>query len=61
MDLKNPGSMALHLKNLIENEQLREQLVAAGYVRLKHFDAYDRVGVLRKVIEDFRWRRLCWE
>lgn len=61
IDLKDPNSMALHLKNLIEDEHLRNQLIAAGLEKLKHFDAYDRIGVLQKVIEDFRWRRLCWE
>jgi len=61
MDLKNPNSMALHLKNLIEKKQLREQLIAAGYTRLKHFDAYDRIKILRDIIEDFRCRRSCWD
>jgi len=61
MDLKNPQSMAIHLKNLIEDEHLAKRLIAAGYERLKFFDSYDRVGLLQKVIEDFSWRRLCWE
>ena len=60
MDLKDPNSMALHLKQLIENEQLREQLIKLGYVRLKHFDSYDRVEILKNIIQDFRWRRFCW-
>lgn len=61
MDLKDPNSIALHLKNLINDEHLRERMITAGLERLKHFDAFDRIGVLRKVIEDFSWRRLCWE
>ena len=61
INLKDPNSMALLLKNLIEDEQLRRRLIAAGFGRLKHFDAYDRVEVLQKVIADFRWKRLCWE
>ena len=61
MDLKNPKSMALHLRNLIQDEHLRIRLITAGYERLKYFETYDRLGVLEKVIEDFRWRRLCWE
>lgn len=61
MDLKNPQSMALHLKNLIEDKCLARRLIAAGYERLKFFESFDRVGVLQKVIEDFSWRRLCWE
>jgi glycosyltransferase involved in cell wall biosynthesis len=61
MDFRKPESMAHHLKNLLEDSQLRDQLVVAGYERLAYFDAYNRVGVLQKVIEDFRWKRLCWE
>ena len=61
MDLKDPNSMALHLKNLIEDKQLRRRLIAAGFERVRHIDAFDRVGVLQKVILDFRWRRLTWE
>ena len=61
MDLRDPNSMAHHLKNLIEDEQLRHRLIKAGFERLKHFDAYDRIGVLRSVIEDFHSRRFCWE
>ena len=60
MDLKDPNSMALHLKQLIENEQLREQLIKLGHVRLKHVDSYDRVEILKNIIQDFRWRRFCW-
>lgn len=60
MDLKNPESMAGHLKNLIEDERLRERLKNAGQARLAHINSCDRVGILRSVIEDFRWRRLCW-
>jgi glycosyltransferase involved in cell wall biosynthesis len=60
MDLKDPNSMALHLKKLIENNQLREQLIKLGYTRLKHFNSYDRAGILKNIIQDFRWRYFCW-
>jgi len=61
MDLKNPESMAEHLYNMIKDDELRKRLVQAGYERVKHFDSMDRVGILKSVIEDFRWRRICWE
>lgn len=60
MDLSDPNSMAAHLKSLIEDGELRSRLVQAGKDRLKYFDSMDRVGVLRSVIEEFRWRRLTW-
>jgi glycosyltransferase involved in cell wall biosynthesis len=60
MDLSDPASMAEHLKNLIDDPQLRSKLVEAGKVRLKYFDSVDRVGILKRVLVDFRWRRLTW-
>ena len=61
MDLKDPNSMALHLKSLIEKKQLSEQLISAGYARLKHFEGYNRIKVLTDIIEDFRYKRSCWD
>ena len=60
MDLKDPNSMALHLKQLVESKQLRERLIKLGHLRIKHFDSYNRVEILKKIIQDFRWRRFCW-
>ncbi len=60
MDLSDPGSMADHIKNLIDDPQLRMRLIEAGKERLKYFDLMDRVGVLTRVLEDYRWRRLTW-
>ena len=60
MDLTNPESMAHHLKTLIEDTQLRDRLIQAGYARLAYFDAVDRSSVLRAVLHDFRSKRLCW-
>lgn len=61
MDLKNSESMADHLNNVIDDEQLRERMINAGYERLKYFAAYNRNEILINVIEDFRWRRICWK
>ena len=61
MDLNDPDSMASHLKNLIENTQLRMQLIEAGKERLRYFDSFDRLGTLRKVLEEFRWRIHTWK
>jgi glycosyltransferase involved in cell wall biosynthesis len=60
IDLKNSVSMADQLKHLIENEELREQLIKNGRKRIENFNLLDRVAILRSVIEAFRWRRLCW-
>ena len=60
MDLKDPNSMALHLKDLIEKKQLRDQLINAGYERLKYLNSYDRVATLKNIIDNFRWKLFCW-
>jgi glycosyltransferase involved in cell wall biosynthesis len=60
MNLKDPNSMALCLKNLIEDKKLREQLVNAGFERLKHLKKYDQVQILKNIIENFRYKRLSW-
>ena len=60
MNLKNPNSMALCLKNLIESKKLREQLINAGFERLEHLKKNDQVYVLKNIIENFRFKRLSW-
>lgn len=60
MDLTNPDSMAELLMSLIQDNNLRARLIAAGRDRLKHFSSIDRVEVLRSVIEEFRWKRRSW-
>lgn len=61
MALNDPTSMADSLKNLVDNPQLRMRLIEAGKERLRYYDSMDRVGILKRVLEDFRWRRLTWE
>lgn len=61
MDLKRPSSMADHLAALFSNVQLRAALVEKGKSQLRRYDREDRVRVLECIVEDFRWRRMCWE
>ncbi|WP_067585770.1 glycosyltransferase family 4 protein [Endozoicomonas ascidiicola] len=60
MDLTNPETMAGHIKALLEDYQLKDQMVKAGHTRLSNIDSEDRVGVLHDVLKEFRARRLCW-
>ena len=60
MDLKDPNSMATHLKDLFENKQKREKLISAGYQRLKYFDKFDRIKILKNIFEDFAYKRNSW-
>jgi len=61
MDLNDPGSLADHLKNLIDDSQLRMRLVEAGKARLRYFDSLDRMSVLKNVIERFHKKRVSWD
>jgi glycosyltransferase involved in cell wall biosynthesis len=61
LNLNNPQNMAEHVKNLVQDEGLRQRLVNSGRHRLAHFNAIDRLEILKEIIEDYRWRRLCWE
>ena len=59
MDLNNPDSMANHIKALIEDEGIRETLKKSVREWQARSSVLDRSLVLRRVIEDFRWRRIC--
>ena len=61
MDLKDPGSMAKHLANLIGNKSLRDKLVERGRKKLIEVSEEDRVQILAAILDDFRWKRLCWK
>jgi len=61
MNLKDPTSMAEHIKNLMNDEQLRNRLIEAGLKRLSYLDSIDRIKILKSVIENFQWKRMCWK
>lgn len=61
MDLRNSRSMARQLKNLIEDKQLRQRLIEAGRKKLDYFNSFDRLAVLKSIIENFSWKRKCWK
>ena len=61
MNLKDPTSMAEHLKNLINDEYLRNRLIESGQKRLTYLDSIDRIKILKNVIENFQRKRMCWK
>lgn len=60
MNLADPNSMAVHLKSLINDPQLRARLVEAGKMRLAHFDSFNRVERLESILERFRRVKMTW-
>ena len=61
MDLKDSKTMAIHLKNLIQNDKLRNKLIEEGKKRLKLFDSIDQVSILKTIINNFIHKRSCWK
>ena len=61
MDLNDPFTMTEHLKNIIEKRELREKLINRGYERLRYFDNYDRIGILKNIIQNFSFKRITWD
>lgn len=60
VDLKDPGSLAAQLNELITDKSLRKSLVERGLTRAIEIDSTSGVDILRRVLEDFRCRRRCW-
>ena len=61
MDLKDPNSLAIHLKNLIETKDLGQKLIKLGYERYKYYEDIDRIKILKNIFEDFSTKRIAWE
>ena len=61
MDLGDPNSMALHLKNLVEDKNLRNTIIEKGQKRLKYINSYDRIGTLVDIIKQFRSKSNSWK
>jgi glycosyltransferase involved in cell wall biosynthesis len=61
LDLKKPSSLADQLAHLVSSKELREALIARGYERLKQINDADRSAIIRDIVNDFRWKRICWE
>lgn len=60
INLKDPDSMANQLARLIQENGLRESLVAAGKARLDEFGDQARLATWDGILQDFGRRRLCW-
>lgn len=61
MDLTNPETMADHLAILFSNPDVSKKLIEAGKLRLLDFKESDRIDILVSVVQEFFWKRLCWQ
>jgi glycosyltransferase involved in cell wall biosynthesis len=60
MDLTDPNSMASHIKNLIINQDLRDNLIQNGYERLKILNPEENILKLNLVLQRFQNILVCW-
>ena len=60
-DLKNPESLADHLKILIEDSDLRESLIQKGAKRLAELRKTSIPNVLEKIFDDYSVKLKCWK
>lgn len=60
-DLKDPGSLANHIKNLRNDPTLREDLVLKGKNILSSIREDDILTVLEKIFQDYIERKKCWK
>lgn len=60
LDLSDPGSLADNLYRLINEEGLRDKLVANGRNNLEQYTDEHRKKVLIEIFEQYRQRRTCW-
>lgn len=60
-DLKNPNSLAKHLKNLLESEDLRNDLIIKGRNRLDELSKSNIADILSKIFDDYVIKLKCWK
>ena len=61
IDLKDSKSMALQLKKLFEDNELRKKLIIAGKKKINENNSIDQTAILRSIIENFSSKRKCWQ
>jgi len=60
MDLSNPGSMALHLNDLLNDQLLRSKLIEKGTERLNEVASNKGLGLIEFIIDSYRTKRQSW-
>jgi len=60
-DLKNPNSLAEHLKALLNNTALRNELVIKGKKRLEELTKINMTSILENIFDDYSIKLKCWK
>ncbi len=59
-DLKNPNSLAEHLKTLLNNTALRNELIIKGKKRLEELTKTNITTILENIFDDYHIKLKCW-
>lgn len=60
-DLKDPNSLAVHLENLINSNELRQNLIEKGKRKLQEITSINRMEILDKIFSDYEVKLRCWK
>lgn len=61
LDLSDSKILANHLKDLIENDKLRENLIQKGKKKIKDLNTFDHLEVIETIIKKFIFKRKTWK
>ncbi len=61
VDLNKPETLATHLENLINSEELRQELIKKGRNRLNEINSVNRISVLESIFSDYEVKLKCWK
>lgn len=61
LDLSDSKILANHLKDLIENDKVRENLIQKGKKKIKDLNTFDHLEVIETIIKKFIFKRKTWK
>ena len=62
IDLKDCSTMALHLKNLLEDKNFRMKIIEEGKkMHVKNKNTVNREKIIQNIIDNFRYKIKCWK
>jgi glycosyltransferase involved in cell wall biosynthesis len=61
VDPKNPEHIALGIKNLLDNDDVRKSMIKYGIERATKWTGMDYIKAITPIFDDISKYRLCWE
>jgi glycosyltransferase involved in cell wall biosynthesis len=61
LNLNKPESLSTHIKNLLNSDKLRKDLIQKGNAMLNNSNPIkSNITILAKIVENFKVKRSCW-